>query len=62
VIGDTDIEPNETFFVNLSSAGGATISDGQGIGSIIKDDEPALRINDVNKAEGKSGSSLSASP
>ena len=39
-IQDTLIESNETFTVNLSSpTGGATISDGQGIGTIFDDDE-----------------------
>jgi hypothetical protein len=37
--GDTKIEPNENFFVNLSGAtNGAVISDGQGVGTIINDD------------------------
>jgi hypothetical protein len=38
VCGDTTFEPNETFFVNLSGAIGATISDGQGVGTIVNDD------------------------
>ncbi len=39
VRGDTTVEPTETFFVNLSNAtGGATIADGQGIGTIVNDD------------------------
>jgi len=37
---DTKIEPNETFFVNLTSSSGATISDGQGVGTITDDDTP----------------------
>ena len=38
-IEDTAAEPNETFYVNLSSAtGGATISDSQGLGTITNDD------------------------
>ena len=41
VAGDTIAEPNETFFVNLTSATNATISDGQGKGTIINDD-PSL--------------------
>jgi hypothetical protein len=32
------VESNETFFVNLSSAAGATIVDGQGLGTINNDD------------------------
>jgi Ca2+-binding RTX toxin-like protein len=37
--GDTAIEPNETFYVNLSGANnGAIISDSQGSGTILNDD------------------------
>jgi hypothetical protein len=32
------VEPNETFFVNLTNAVGATIFDSQGIGTIVNDD------------------------
>jgi Calx-beta domain-containing protein/VCBS repeat protein len=38
VVGDKKKEPNETFFVNLTSATNATISDGQGVGTIINND------------------------
>jgi CSLREA domain-containing protein len=38
VIGDTLVEPNETFNFNLSNATNATIADGQGIGTITNDD------------------------
>ena len=38
VNGDTIVEANETFFVNLSGANNATIADGQGLGTIINDD------------------------
>lgn len=38
VIGDTAVEPNRTFFVNLSGAAGATIADAQGLGNIVNDD------------------------
>lgn len=56
--GDTTIEPNETFVVNLSAASGATIADAQGIGTITNDDAalPALSIDDVTVTEGNSGS------
>lgn len=40
VIGDIAPEPNETFFVNLSSAINATISDGQGTATLTNDDVP----------------------
>lgn len=37
--GDTTVEPDERFHVNLSGAtGGATISDNRGVGTIINDD------------------------
>jgi len=56
VKGDTVAEPNEKFLVNLSSVTGqATILDAQGVGTIINDDGPLLRINDVTKTEGNSG-------
>ena len=56
-IGDTTVEPNETFFVNLSSPSGATIADGQGVGTIVNDDSatPTLTINDVSITEGNTG-------
>ncbi|MFC6189302.1 putative Ig domain-containing protein [Pseudoxanthomonas mexicana] len=40
VIGETVPEANETFFVNLSGAANATISDNQGVGTITNDDVP----------------------
>jgi hypothetical protein len=54
--GDTTFESNETFFVNLSNATNATISDNQGVGTIANDDAvPSFSINDVQVAEGNSG-------
>ena len=38
VQGDTLFEPNETFFLNLTGATNATITDNQGIGTILNDD------------------------
>ena len=38
IIGDTNLESNETFSVNLSEPFGTTISDGQGAGTILDDD------------------------
>src|SRR6266446_7161580 len=40
IIPDTIVEPDETFFVNLTNADGATITKGQGVGTIINDDGP----------------------
>ena len=54
VIGDRLPEPNETFFVNLSSPTNAVINNGQGVGTIM-DDEPRLSISDVTKREGTTG-------
>lgn len=41
VKGDTIVEPDETFFVNLSAPIYATIADGQGVGTITTDEAPA---------------------
>jgi probable HAF family extracellular repeat protein len=54
VNGDRLPEPNETFFVNLSTPTNAIIADGQGVGTIV-DDEPRISISDVSKKEGKRG-------
>ena len=47
------MEPNETFFVNLSSPSGATIADTQGQGTILSEELPALTltINPASVAE-----------
>jgi len=55
VNGDTAVEPDETFFVNVTNAVGATLVDGQGVGTIRNNDSPSLSINDVTKNEGNSG-------
>src|SRR5207249_3280659 len=56
VNGDTKFEPNETFFVNLSNPVNATISDNQGVGTIVNDDgQPTISISDVSQNEGNSG-------
>ena len=61
--GDTKVEGNETFNVGLSNAtNGATISDGQGVGTITNDDAAAIAgsvsINDVTISEGNSGTKV----
>jgi hypothetical protein len=38
IIGDTSLESNETFFVNLSDPFGTTIADGSALGTILDDD------------------------
>jgi len=54
-------EANETFFVNLSGASGATIADAQATGTINDDDPlPAISIDDVSVTEGNSGTTLAS--
>ncbi len=56
VNGDTTPETNETFFVNVTNDTGATLTDGQGQGTIVNDDAaPNLTINDVSLNEGNAG-------
>ena len=62
VNGDTTVEPNETFAVNLANAAGnATIADAHAIGTIANDDqsatEPRSRISiaDARRREGNHG-------
>lgn len=57
VAGDTVLEGNETFNVNLSNPSGASILDGQGVGTINNDDSASIAIADVSIAEGNSGTS-----
>ncbi|MET0556545.1 MAG: Calx-beta domain-containing protein [Vicinamibacteria bacterium] len=56
VVGDTAVEPHESFFVDLSNPIGLTITDGQGLGTILNDDaQSLLSIGDDSAAEGASG-------
>jgi CSLREA domain-containing protein len=48
VNGDTKVEPDETFFVNLTNPVNVRISDGQGIGTIVNDD--SITIADLSLA------------
>jgi uncharacterized protein (TIGR03437 family) len=48
VNGDTTVEPDETFFVNLRSPANATIADAQGMATIINDDTPSLIVQNTN--------------
>jgi hypothetical protein len=55
VIGDTSVEPDETFFVNLSNlSGGGTIGDAQGQATIVNDDFGPVTVNagDASVVEG----------
>ena len=58
--GDVTAEPNEYFYVRISSVYGATISDGEAVVTIQNDDgppPPSISIGDVTQAEGNSGTS-----
>src|SRR5207253_4160614 len=58
VVGDTTVEPDETFFVNLSSPVNATFIDSQGQGTIQNDDvapDSWVSIADMAQWEGNSG-------
>lgn len=59
VNGDTTIEPDEQFLVNLSVPADATFTPilvrTQAVGTILSDDT-GFRITDVNKVEGETGS------
>lgn len=57
VIGDTDVEQDEAFTLDLSNPVGATIADGQGLASIVNDDLPGVWIDDVSIVEGNAGTS-----
>jgi hypothetical protein len=57
VLGDLVDEDDETFVVNLTSPANATISDGQGVGTILDDDPPpVMSIDDCAVTEGNAGS------
>lgn len=53
--GDTTVEPDETFLVNVTNVTGANATDSQGVGTIQHDDFPTLSIDDVSASEGNSG-------
>ena len=50
VTGDTGFELDESFFVNLTGAVGATIADNQGVGTILDDDLTTYRIHQIQGA------------
>ena len=54
VKGDTTVEPDEKFKLNLSKCVGCITIVNQGFGTIINDDS-GMSINDVSSKEGNSG-------
>jgi len=61
IIGDTVVEPNETFTVTLSAPSGVTIAKGTAVGTITNDDTavvvtpPTVSVADASVTEGNSG-------
>ncbi len=54
--GDLKVEPNETFFVNLSNLSNGSISDGQGQGTLTNDDAAVVTLSGgTAKNEGAAG-------
>jgi len=47
VNGDTTTEPNETFSIVVTNAGGAVITNGTGTGTIVNDDVAITPIHDI---------------
>ncbi len=47
VNGDMAVEANETFLVNVTNVTGATLGDGQGVGTINNDDVALTPIHDI---------------
>ncbi|MBM2819200.1 MAG: putative xylanase/chitin deacetylase, partial [Nitrosarchaeum sp.] len=55
VVGDMTVEPDETFYVNLSNCEGCNISDLQGMSTITNDDSaPATHMSDTTANTGQS--------
>jgi hypothetical protein len=55
VNGDSLVEPDETFFVNLGPPTNATLGDAQGLGTIIDDDAPSLSNLELTHGSSLSG-------
>ena len=60
VIGDTTVEPDETFVVTLSNATGATLIRSQAVGTIVNDDTASAALptfRDTTAADFAAGTS-----
>ena len=58
VIGDTTVEPDETFFVKLTLPSGATLDASQGTGTIVNDDTAPPVISTISPSEGSVGTTV----
>lgn len=57
IFGDTRLQPNKTFLINLSNPTGAAIVKAQGVGTILTNNPlPGVSINDVTATKPFSGS------
>ncbi|NUS60651.1 MAG: hypothetical protein HOQ01_06850 [Lysobacter sp.] len=54
IAGDTLVEANESFAVNLTGVAGATVADAKAVGT-IRNDDTVLAIADASVAEGNAG-------
>lgn len=55
VNGDTTVELDETFLVNVTDVTGANVTDGQGTGTITNDDVALLKIGEIQGSGTASG-------
>lgn len=55
VTADNLVEPDETFYLNLSVPVNAVLDDGKGLATIVNDDATSISINNVSLDEGNSG-------
>ncbi|MBX3748170.1 MAG: hypothetical protein KF833_22910 [Verrucomicrobiae bacterium] len=55
VLGDDEVEPNETFRLRLSEPTGAVLANSEAVGTIVNDDGPTLWIGDATVIEGDGG-------
>lgn len=55
VLGDAEAEADETFLLRLDSPQGAVLAGAQARGTIVNDDAPVLRIEDVARKEAENG-------
>ena len=63
IVADALDEPDETFFLNVTQVTNATIGDGQGVATIVDDDDPAPTASItqlVNVSEGNAGTTGNA--
>ncbi len=58
--GDTAVEGDETFTVNLNNVVGAVVGNSQALGKIVNDDNTGLSIADASVTEGNAGQSTAS--